>query len=64
MVSFWCTPPLVCDMPTFRYSASLGEVLHENQSDFHFVPQVLDFWVVVNTLAVLPERDLHVCLPH
>ena len=42
---------MVCDVPLLRSSPSLGEVLHENQSNLHFDPQLLGSWVVMNIIS-------------
>ena len=52
---------MVCDVPLFRSSSSLVEVLHEKQSNIHFDSQLPDFWVVMN---IINSMALHVCLPH
>ena len=41
---------MVCDVPLFRSSSSLVEVLHEKQSNIHFDSQLPDFWVVMNII--------------
>jgi len=41
---------MACDMPLLSSSPSLGEVLHENQSNLHFDPQLLCSWVVMNII--------------
>ena len=41
---------MVCDMPLLSSSPSLGEVLHENQSNLHSDPQLLGSRVVMNII--------------
>ena len=42
---------MACDVPLLRSSPSLGEVLHENQSNLCFDPQLLGSWVVINIIS-------------
>ena len=51
---------MVCDVSLLR---SRGEVLHENQSNLHFEPELLSSCVVMNIIKVLPEGALHVAYP-
>jgi len=41
---------MVCDVPMLRSSPSLGEVLHENQSNLHFDPNCLTLQWLVNLI--------------
>ena len=41
---------MVYDVPLIRSSPCLGEVLHENQSNLKFDPQMLGSWVVMNII--------------
>ena len=51
----WCSTVQI-------YIPSLGEALHESQSNLYFDPQLLGWsWI---SLMVLAERALHVCLSH
>ena len=42
---------MVCDVPLLRSGPSLGEVLHENQYNPHFDPQLLGSCVLINSIA-------------
>ena len=58
---------MVCDVPPFRSSPSLGEVLHENQSDLYLwflIPSCLGSGWSRILLMVFPEGALHVRFHH
>ena len=48
---------MVCDGSLLRSSPSLGEVLHGNQSNIHFDPQLLGSWVVMNIINGIARED-------
>jgi len=41
---------ILSDVPLLRSIPSLGQVLHENQSNFHFDPQLLGSWNIMTFL--------------
>ena len=52
---------MVCNVPLLRSSPYLGEVLHENQSNLHFEPQLLGSWAVMNSINGI-ARQLSIIL--
>jgi len=47
----------MCATANIQSKSILGKVLHENQSNIHFDPQLFDFWVVMNTINGIARGD-------
>jgi len=53
---------MVCNVPLLRSSPSLGEVLHEKQSNLYFHPKLLCSWVVMNIITgIAMAEGLSMC---